>query len=146
MIKGIVVSFLFLQVLHAGMSPEESVVDSKLMTGNFSEIQRFKALEFNDEGLQKESSERLESIMKKIKQYVASDKNIKVQIVSHCNTCDNKQAYQFSKELKQKLLDSDLNEEVLFTQNREDKDPAFVGVKDETTMRSNRVMLSLYID
>ena len=113
MIKGIVVSFLFLQVLHAGMSAEESVVDSKLMTGNFSEIQRFKALEFNDEGLQKESSERLESIMKKIKQYVASDKNIKVQIVSHCNTCDNKQAYQFSKELKQKLLDSNLNEEVL---------------------------------
>ena len=146
MIKNIIVSLLFLTILHAGSNAEESGLNSLLMSGNFSEIQRFKALEFNDEGLQKESSERLESIMKKIKQYVTSDKNYKVQIVSHCNTCENKQAYKFSKELKQKLLDSNLNEEVLFTQNRENKDPAFVGVKDETTMRSNRVMLSLYID
>ena len=43
MIKNIIVSLLFLTILHAGSNAEESGLNSDLMSGNFSEIQRFKA-------------------------------------------------------------------------------------------------------
>ncbi len=142
--------------------------------GSFKSISRFDALQFDDKALSEDSAKTLEKIINAVNLADANDAPVKLTVIgyTHKTTDDENEAtvksstyantiidicrgtldlneskemsLDYAKQIKQMLIDNNVSEMIIDTDNRAGESLAFTGATPEGKELSNRVMVSLY--
>jgi len=145
--------------------------DNVFMQGDFEQIIRLEMIEMDDED---SISSKVDSAVKRIEEIIDSGKEVKVSIVGHtptviseneknidsdvyANAIQNwfrsdidtnssvKTSEDYAKKIEQKMIDTNLPEEIFYTENRGGLDQGFSEGTSEGKDLSARVMVTLYV-
>ena len=149
--------------------------DNTFMQGDFEEIVRFDAVEFDGDEVKEESSKILDDAIAKIKAYEDAGKTLKVTVIGHTNEAtddanektidsdtyanyiqnwfryeeDTNSTLQRSKEYAQtvyeKMQDENITKEIMVVEYRGGQDLAYTDEDSDSRDLSNRVMLTMYV-
>jgi outer membrane protein OmpA-like peptidoglycan-associated protein len=149
--------------------------DNTFMQGDFEEIVRFNAIEFDGDELSEDASNVLDDVITKIKEYKKAEKILKVTVIGHTNeatddinehtvnsdTYANKiqdwfrysedtnatlhRSKRYAEDVFNRMLDHNISKEILTLEYRGGKDLAYTDEDADARDLSNRVMVSMYV-
>lgn len=183
--KLLIVLLLFTLSLSAQTYEDNYSVDKDLnknlkentntfMRGSFEEIVRFDMFNMNENNLDENSKNNLDSTISTIKKYIDDGKNIKVTLIGHTHavshrnevTVDsdtyanqiqnwfrssldtnesNELSQNYALDIQKIMTDNNISKDVLVVENRRGDDLGFSDATDEGRELSNRVMVTMYV-
>jgi len=153
--------------LNQSIKPNYNV----FMQGNFEQIIRFEMINMDD----RDNLESIvDEAVKRVEEIIDAGKEVKVTIIGHTQTVIDKNekridsgvyankiqnwfrsdfdtnsslsiSEDYAKEIEQKMLDTNLPEDIFYTENRGGLDQGFSEGTSEGKDLSNRVMITLYV-
>jgi outer membrane protein OmpA-like peptidoglycan-associated protein len=151
------------------------VNENTFMQGDFKEIIRFNAIEFDGKQIKEESRDILNNAISKIKTYQDAKKAIKITVIgytneptddpnektidsqTYANTIQNwfrysedtnstlQRSKEYANDVYKKMIDTNITKENLYLEYRGGADLAYTDEDSDSRDLSNRVMITMYV-